>query len=293
MRLFFKYTLPGLFLLAVLAACQKEYESIDVIDDRAVSAYIQQNNLNVTEYENRRFYYQIVTPGTGPELDYSDQVPMILSIRSLDGKYASVDTFSSNNRYYNFLGYYNPEPLRLGVKEVLKRSSGAIRMIIPSRLAFGRNGVGNIPGNASLDIMIRVLDKNKMPEYEDYNIRQYLTANNLTGFTKTSSGLYYRIASAGSGSPITIDSTIVAEYTGRLLNGKVFDQTTAGNGATFRLNDPGLRQGWKEGIPLINEGGSIRLVMPSSLAYGLEGSGGTIPPFMPLDFDVKITEVKP
>lgn len=289
MNKFLKYTLPGLLLLSIIVACEKEYESIEVIDSRNVAAYIQKNNLNVTEYQDTGIYYEVVSPGTGEDLEYSDQVPMILSIRSLDGKYVAVDTFSSTSRYYNYLGYFTPEGVRVGVKEVLKKRMGTLRMIIPSRLAFGRNGAGNIPGNASLDITVRVLDKDKMDEYDDLSIQKYMQANNLTGFTKTSSGLYYKIAEPGTGSPITIDSTVVAEYNGKLLNGYVFDKTTTGNPATFSLS--GVVKGWQEGIPLIKEGGSIQLILPSALGYGLAGSS-PIPAFSCLDFTVKITEVK-
>jgi FKBP-type peptidyl-prolyl cis-trans isomerase len=211
-------------------------------------------------------------------------------MRSLDGKYVSSDTFNIANRYYNFLGYYNPEAIRLGVKEVLKKSNGTIRMIIPSRLAFGRNGSGSIPGNASMDITVRVLDFSKLVEYEDITIRKYLESNSLTGFTKTSTGLYYKIGQPGTGSPITTDSTIVANYTGKLLNGTVFDRAVAGSEATFALNS--LVKGWRQGVPLIKQGGSIRLIVPSTLGYGLDGSSPAIPAFSALDFDITVTDVK-
>jgi len=290
MKQFFKYSFPGFLLLITLISCEKEYETIDVIDDRNVQEYIQQNKLNVQEYQGTGIYFQVVTPGTGPEVQYSDKVPAIITMRSLDGKYVSVDTFSIANRYYNFLGYYNPEAIRLGVKEVLKKSNGTVRMIIPSRLAFGRNGSGTIPGNSSLDITVRALDISKLVDYEDFTIRKYLESNSLTGFTKTSTGLYYKIGQLGTGSPITTDSTIVANYTGKLLNGVIFDRAVAGSEATFKLNS--LVKGWRQGVPLIKQGGSIRLIVPSTLGYGLDGSSPSIPAFSALDFDITVTDVK-
>jgi FKBP-type peptidyl-prolyl cis-trans isomerase FkpA len=290
MKRFLKYAFPGFLMLAILVSCQKEYETIDVIDDRNVKEYMLQNNINAQEYQGTGIYYQVVAAGTGPEVEYSDRVPAILTMRSLDGKYVSVDTFSIANRYYNFLGYYNPEAIRVGVKEVLKKSNGTIRMIIPSRLAFGRNGTGVIPGNASLDITVRALDISKLVEYEDFTIKKYLATNSLTGFTKTSSGLYYKIGQPGTGSPITTDSTIVANYTGKLLNGVIFDRAIAGSEATFTLNS--LVKGWREGVPMIKQGGSIRLIVPSTLGYGLGGSSPAIPAFSALDFDITVTDVK-
>jgi len=290
MKRFFNYTLPGLLVLTILFSCQKEYETIDVIDDRNVQEYIQLNKINMQEYQGTGVYYQVVSAGTGSEVQYSDKMPALITMRSLDGKYVSVDTFSIANRYYNFLGYYNPEPIRIGVKEVLKKSNGTIRMIIPSRLAFGRNGSGSIPGNASLDVTVRALDISKLVQYEDFTIKKYLESNSLTGFTKTTTGLYYKIGQPGTGSPITLDSTIVANYTGKLLNGTIFDRALAGSEATFKVNS--LVNGWRQGIPLIKQGGSIRLIVPSALGYGLEGSSPTIPSFSVLDFEVTVTDVK-
>ncbi|MHB1178756.1 MAG: FKBP-type peptidyl-prolyl cis-trans isomerase [Daejeonella sp.] len=289
MKQFFKYAVPGFLLLSIFVACKKGYETVDVIDDRNLTTYIQQNKLNVTEYKDTGIYYEVLEPGTGPNVEYSEELPLIFTKRSLDGKYVSTDTFSINNRDYRFLGYVNPEGVRVGVKEVLKKKSGSIRMLIPSRLAFGRNGVGDIPGNASLDITVKVLDKSKINEYEDFSIKKYMAANSLTGFTKTASGLYYKIDQPGTGSPIAVDSTIAAEYSGKLLNGVVFDRALTGSPVSFRLNE--VIKGWQEAIPLIKQGGSIRMILPSSLGYGLPGSGQSIPAFSSLDFTVKVTDV--
>lgn len=290
MNHFLKYTLTPIFFLAALVSCVKEYETIDVIDDRNVKEYIKQNNLSVQEYNGSGVYYQVVSPGVGPEVQYSELTPALITMRSIDGKYVAADTFSTVTRYYNYLGYFNPEPVRVGVKEVLKRSNGTIRMVIPSRLAFGRNGTAQIPGNASLDIVVKVLDKNKIPQYDDYTIIKYLEKNAMTGFIKTTNGIYYKIGQEGTGSPISIDSTVVANYTGKLFNGTVFDRAAPGSEATFGLGS--VIKGWQEAIPLIKQGGNIRMIIPSTLAYGMEGRSPSIPPFSCLDFEVAITDVK-
>lgn len=66
MKKFLRYALPAVLLLGVIVACEKEYESIEVIDDRNVQAYIRQNNLNMTEYQESGIYYQIVAPRRRP-----------------------------------------------------------------------------------------------------------------------------------------------------------------------------------------------------------------------------------
>jgi FKBP-type peptidyl-prolyl cis-trans isomerase FkpA len=290
MKQYFKYAFAVIFLSGILVSCVKEYESIEVIDDRNVKEYIQKNSLSVQEYNGSGIYYQVVSPGLGAEVQYSELTPALVTIRSLDGKYVAVDTFSNGNRYYNYLGYFNPEAVRVGIKEVLKKANGTIRIIVPSRLAFGRNGTTQIPGNSSLDIVVKVMEKEKIPKYDDYTIIKYMEKNALTGFSKTNTGIYYKIGQPGTGSPISVDSTVVANYTGKLLNGTIFDRAVAGSEATFALTS--VIKGWQQAIPLINQGGSIRMLIPSGLAYGMEGSSPSIPPFSCLDFEVNVTDVK-
>jgi FKBP-type peptidyl-prolyl cis-trans isomerase FkpA len=169
------------------------------------------------------------------------------------------------------------------------KQGGTIRVILPSRFAFGKSGSGSIPGNSSLDYTISVINPDVLDVYEDALINTYMQANNLTGFTKTATGLYHKIADVGTGVvAISDQSTITVEYTGKLFNGTVFDKTATGSTATFPLSN--LVQGWREGLPLIKKGGSIRLLIPSHLGYGLSGSNG-IPPFACLDFEIKVTDV--
>lgn len=290
MKQIFTYSLASILLASTLVSCVKDYESIEIINDRDVKEYIQKNSLSAQEYQSTGVYYQVVSPGVGTDLEYSDMIPAIVTMRSLDGKYVSIDTLSGENRYYNFLGYLNPEGMRVGIKEVLKKSNGTIRMIIPSRLAFGRNGTAKIPGNASLDILVKVLEKSKMPAYDDYTIVKYMEKNALTGFTKTNSGMYYKIADQGSGSPIGLDSVVVANYTGKLLNGTIFDRALAGSEASLSMSS--VVKGWQEALPMIKQGGSIRIILPSALGYDLQGSTPVIPPFSCLDFEIKVTDVK-
>lgn len=296
MKSFSKYTLLAILGLTAFAACKKEYEGIEQIDDRNVTAYIQQNNLSqMQQYQNTGMFYQVLTPGSGAEMKYSDKVPLVFTVRSLDGQYSSQDTFMASNRYIDFLGYFQPEGMHTILKEGLKNSGGTIRIIIPSRLAYGRNGSGSIPGNASLDVVVHALEASKMPQYDDLSINKYMQANNLSGFTKTNTGLYYKISDPGTGSPITVDSTVSAEYTGKLFNGKIFDQAVAGKANTFKLSE--VIPAWQQAIPLLKKGGSMRILVPSALAYGDIGSANgygqsIIPPFSCLDFDVKVTEVK-
>ena len=113
----------------------------------------------------------------------------------------------------------------------------------------------------------------------------YCTANNIT-YTEHASGILYEIMSPGLTTQPTIANTVSVVYTGKLLNGNQFDASAN----PVRLALSGVIKGWQIGIPLIKKGGRIKLVIPSSLAYGCTGQG-SIAPNSPLYFEVTLTDV--
>lgn len=116
----------------------------------------------------------------------------------------------------------------------------------------------------------------------------YCTANNIN-YTQNSSGILYEILSPGSGSTLTANSKIYITYTGKLLNGSVFDSQSDATQTGWPLSS--LIEGWQIGVPLIKKGGHIKMVIPSSLCYGCNGSG-PIPSNAPLFFDITLVDVQ-
>lgn len=98
----------------------------------------------------------------------------------------------------------------------------------------------------------------------------------------------------GTGAEATAASTITVKYTGWVYDssktdskGTQFEANTAG--VTYAL--PGLIQGWIQGVPGMKVGGSRRLVIPPSLAYG-NRQNGSIPPNSTLVFDIELVAVQ-
>ncbi len=114
-------------------------------------------------------------------------------------------------------------------------------------------------------------------------------ANNGINATKHSSGLYYEIDSLGTGAIPTATSIVYVTYTAKLLNGAVVDQQT--NAALTGWTLGGLIPGWQIGLELIKKGGSIKLIVPSSLAYGCQPNG-PIPANSILYFEVHLVDVQ-
>ena len=102
--------------------------------------------------------------------------------------------------------------------------------------------------------------------------------------------MYYEIMDPGTGAKPNTNSKIVITYTGKLLNGQVFDEQLAPN-STEPWPLTSLIKGWVIGLPLINKGGHIKLIIPSSLAYGCE-QYYSIPGNSVLFFDIHLVDVQ-
>jgi FKBP-type peptidyl-prolyl cis-trans isomerase len=119
---------------------------------------------------------------------------------------------------------------------------------------------------------------------------QYLSENKITA-KPTESGLYFVDVKKGSGAKPKATDEVVVHYTGTLLDGTKFDSSVdRGEPATFPLN--AVIPGWTEGIQMMAKGGKAKLIIPSSIGYGPQGSG-PIPPYSTLVFDVELLDIKP
>lgn len=112
------------------------------------------------------------------------------------------------------------------------------------------------------------------------------------GAKRTASGLLYLLIKEGAGASPTAADRVKVHYTGKLIDGTVFDSSVRrGQPATFGLNQ--IIACWQEGLQLMKAGGKARIVSPSNLAYGDSGAPPDIPPGATLDFEIELLEVLP
>lgn len=104
------------------------------------------------------------------------------------------------------------------------------------------------------------------------------------------SGLQYEVIKEGDGAMPTADDQVEVHYTGKLIDGTVFDSSVdRGVPATFGVTQ--VIPGWVEALQLMKAGSTWRLFIPSQLAYGPRGAGDLIGPNATLIFDVELLKV--
>ncbi|MCX2474132.1 FKBP-type peptidyl-prolyl cis-trans isomerase [Pedobacter sp. MC2016-05] len=296
--------LTCLLTVVFLSACKKEYETIQATESATIASYISKNNLSAVmlpDPDKSGFFYQVTSPGTGNNFKNPDSVLYNLTVKSLStGATYLQSPLSSNlgtfvgytDQFYNSSlvttsnpqGFYSIPAIRTALLAL--KPGGVARILLPSYLAFGRNGAGNIPSNEIVDLIVTTYPYQKQALLDDNRITTFLTSKGLTA-TKDPSGIYYIVNTLGTGEAVNgIGSTVNVKYTGRTLDGAVFDSSADG----ISLPLSGLVSGWQVMIPKFKVGTKFRMILPSAYGYGRSGNNA-ISPNMSLDFDIEIVSV--
>ena len=134
--------------------------------------------------------------------------------------------------------------------------------------------------------------KNNFPEetlMSENELNKYFKDNNIKPIT-TASGLNYVVTKEGNGEKPQIGTLIKVHYTGKLLDGTVFDSSVTRNEPIqFVLGIGQVIPGWDEALQLLSKGEKAVLYIPYYLAYGDRGAGA-IPPFATLIFEVELVD---
>jgi FKBP-type peptidyl-prolyl cis-trans isomerase len=306
---------PTLFTLLLLSAigfvsCRKSGSQPDIkqFDQQQIQQYIAANNItgmqSVPSSDTTGIWYKIIDRGdTTRSVDYPDEIALIYTLRSFDGKYIAADTVL--NHFDGFLGHLAPNGFMLAIHNLLKYKGSKIRVLVPSHLAYGVTGfgqgsstitTGRIAGNQCLDYTAYMVSDQKAGDdpaikindqkvYDDLVIKNYMSANSLSGYLQTADGLYYKILKQGNpDSVINNSSSVTLNYTGKLMNGTIVDDHSTNTGTFSDLAGGTWAVGFIEGLKLIHGGGNISLLVPSRLGYGTSASGA-VPANACLRFD--------
>jgi FKBP-type peptidyl-prolyl cis-trans isomerase FklB len=124
--------------------------------------------------------------------------------------------------------------------------------------------------------------------------KAFLEANSKKDSVVTlPSGLQYIVLKEGKGKKPTMNDKIKVHYTGKLIDGTIFDSSyNRKEPAEFIVGQ--VIPGWVEALQLMSEGAKWRIFIPEGLAYGAQPPrGSNIKPFSALIFDVELLQVIP
>lgn len=188
----------------------------------------------------------------------------------------------------------DPINIQLGKQQVIPgwemalkhmRVGDKARIVIPPELAYGPQGRGQIPPNATLTFDVEIVDT-KMPRtMEPYNVegKDTMVTESGLGIIKLNETTQPK---AAPGNVVTV------HYTGYLKDGQVFDSSIESDQPiSFQLGKGRVIQGWEEALQHMRVGERARVIIPYQLGYG-ENGAGPIPPRATLIFDMELIEIE-
>ena len=124
-------------------------------------------------------------------------------------------------------------------------------------------------------------------EQEKAEIEEYLQKN--PSLKQTPLGVYLKSVKKGNGDKVEPLQNVKVHYTGRFVDGEVFDSSESGDPFTFTVGAGQVIPGWDAVVSDMKVGDKVTVLIPSDLAYG-EGTR-VIPPYTPLVFDIELLEI--
>jgi len=257
-------------------------------------------------------------------LDFSDARP-----KPLKGHFFELSVVYKTDKDSIFLDSKNQNPIGtvmlpcdsicnkglLGEGLMKMNEGDSMSFVLGASDLFSRFFHSNLPlfltKNSLLKVdarLIRNLDKNEyeaeLEKFEEAlstwdveenrRIKNYLRVHQLPT-AEQQSGIFYIPLIQGGGAQADSGKVVQVRYTGRFMDGKKFDDSGAsGTLFEFRLGDEyQVIWGLQLGIKLMKEGGQAKIIIPSYLAYGEEGSStGIVPPYTTVIYEVELIKVK-
>jgi FKBP-type peptidyl-prolyl cis-trans isomerase len=307
------------FLLFVVA-CDRVVEDPKGDEMARLQAWLQVHNITTTPTASG-LYYMNKQEGTGISPVDTNFVLFSYVERDLSENVFATSYRDTAKLYdlYKPTTHYTPEYQQIfsnvsqlkGLVEGLEmmREGGKARLIMPSELGYGKNGSGSISGNTTI---LYDIELNKVvPDpavYEQSLIDEYLAKN--PGFTLISDSIYMKQLDDGArNSVVAKDSNVYVYYTGRFLDGYVFDTNVLSVAyanniysssksyslLNFVIGGGTVKPGFDLAVRHMIEGEKVRVIIPSAYVYGKEGNSSGSPiiqPYSTLVFDIELKYVK-
>ncbi len=156
-----------------------------------------------------------------------------------------------------------------------------------SGLMLDKEKIGEVLNTYSLEAKFGE-NKKKGEEY---------IAKNKGGYTATASGLLFKQTKPGNGIKPLITDTVLVSYTGKFIDGKIFDSNIGKEPFKTSMNT-GAIKGFLEALSMMDVGSEAEVIIPWNLAYGKEGNRNPytgemqMEPYQTLIFTLQLVEIK-
>ena len=307
----------GVLSMSVLLSCMDDSESAVErqlrIDQEAIIQYLEDNDLEAQKTVAGYYVLRDVENSGGKLVEDGDVVSVYYRMSLLNGN--KVDSAVVNSDIPVKFGYDTdlftllPSGLNVGIGSM--RVGEAFRFFLPSNLAFGTYSYRQlIPSNAIFIVEVEVASiqsDEDQEQIEEDIILAFIENQQLEGVESLSSGLFFKSLSPGSGDTPRNGNRVEVLYTGRFLNGSVFDKTDNNKPFPFTIGSNAAIAGFEEGVKKMREGEKALLIIPSHLAYGAtlqvipeqiredlinkQFINNSLPPFSIIQFEVEITDI--
>jgi FKBP-type peptidyl-prolyl cis-trans isomerase len=289
---------------------QAEAAILQKEEPEKLNKYLAANSITTKPLASGLYFIE-TKAGAGKSIAKGDMVKLNFTVSLIDGKQLFSTAQQGGPMPVEFGKPFENKGLEEAVG--LMKKGGAAKVIVPSSLAFGEQGRGQmVAPYTTLVYEVEVADitskaafekekadKQKKADAESAKaktaemglLQKYLKDNNITA-KPTASGLYYIEVKKGTGAQAVAGKNVSVNYTGKLLNGNVFDSSVGKKPLEFPLGQGRVIPGWDEGIAMMKAGGKAKLIVPSKLGYGAQANGEKIPAYSTLVFDVELMSVK-
>lgn len=256
-----------------------------------------------TKYQFHKQNPQGNTPKKGDLLDFhlviSDHAGKILR-NTYDEKPSGIKEYPFEDPY--FIADKHCREIFSLVKE-----GDSLSFWISTNIIIAENNLKNVPKDKEYKYTVKIQkirnrqqirkendDKLKAQRKQDsLKIAQYIAQLNKNETTQyqikdTPSGLKYCLMKEGIGKNIAPNDTIKMQYTSKLLDGKVCEESDV---SAEYITNTIIPKGLEEGVSLMREGGKGLFILPSDLAFGAKGLENIIPPYAVLVYEVDVWKV--
>lgn len=238
----------------------------------------------VEQKGKKKLRYYVIKDGEGPNAKFGDNAYIHFT-----GYLPDSTIFDSSHK--------NGKPVRItvGLNQVVEgldmgllfmKKGSKIRLKIPSKIAYGKEGLNNIvPPNSKITLDLEMVDLIPPDPVKMWDVsgKQII---------ETASGLKYIVVRQGDNVEINNNEMVVVHYSGYFANGKIFDSSVKRfEPLKFPVGAGVVIDGWDEGVKLMTKGAKFQFIVPSNLGYGKDGAPPAIPPNTDLIFDIEVLDV--